>query len=86
MAATRSPSSYSTPKYLDPVNGPTCGCCAHCAIDNPYNVHQYGLCRSTDTMVNIRRATKCPMHTPIDNTNLAYIPGQVVNKKSRMEI
>ncbi|HJJ36479.1 MAG TPA: hypothetical protein O0X27_04815 [Methanocorpusculum sp.] len=54
----------STPVYLDPEHGPHCGSCRNCAIENPYNPSNFGICQPHDTTVNIRRPTTCKQYTP----------------------
>ena len=54
----------STPIYLDPAQGPHCGSCQLCDIENPYNPMGYGQCKPSDRIVNIRRKTTCTEYQP----------------------
>lgn len=54
----------STPHYLDPALGKTCGSCAHCDMENPYTPSRMALCQPHDCAVKINRPTKCSDYAP----------------------
>lgn len=55
----------SSPSYLNPVNGATCGSCIHCDCPNPYVPSALGMCDAHDRAVNIRRSTSCTDYEPV---------------------
>lgn len=66
----------STPVYLDPAQGPHCGSCRLCEIENPYNPCNFGHCGHHDTQVNIRRKTDCEAYIPKELPHILNLEAQ----------